>query len=108
LLPSTVRRAAAPALCHALRAACTTGERVLDTPDNPISVALTLSTLVPPGSSDDAVSFFGSMLFSRCVSGTRAVPRGKRLEVGGTVFEGYGAHHDRCAVLPRELHCSHC
>ena len=42
------------------------------------------------------------MLFSRCVSGTRAVPRGKRLEVGGIVFEGYGAHHDRCAALPRE------
>lgn len=41
------------------------------------------------------------MLFSRCVSGTRAVPRGKRLEVGGIVFEGYGAHHDRCAVRPR-------
>ena len=73
------------------------GERVLDTSDNPISVALTLSTVAT--SSDDAVSFFGSMLFSRCVSGTRTVPRGKRLEVGGIVFEGYGAHHDRCVCF---------
>jgi O-phospho-L-seryl-tRNASec:L-selenocysteinyl-tRNA synthase len=75
---------------------------VLDTPDNPISVALTLCTLCTPegatGKPDEAVSFFGSMLFSRCVSGTRAVPRGKRQEVGGVVFEGYGAHHDRRAA----------
>jgi O-phospho-L-seryl-tRNASec:L-selenocysteinyl-tRNA synthase len=74
------------------------GERVLDTPDNPISVAMTLATLEgAPGSGGDAVSFFGSMLFSRCVSGTRAVPRGKRLEVGGHAFEGYGAHTGRRA-----------
>ena len=59
---------------------------------------MTLSTLVTPAPvpSDDAVTFFGSMLFSRCVSGTRTVPRGKRLEVGGIVFDGYGAHYDGC------------
>ena len=61
-------------------------------------MGMTLSTLVTPAPapSDDAVTFFGSMLFSRCVSGTRTVPRGKRLEVGGIEFEGYGAHHDWC------------
>jgi hypothetical protein len=43
------------------------------------------------------------MLFSRCVSGTRAVPQGKRLEIEGHVFEGYGAHHSRRARLPCRL-----
>ena len=82
------------ALPHPLRLAA--GERVLDTPDNPISVGMTLSTLLPPDASGDAaVSMFGSMLFSRCVSGTRAVPRGKRQEVAGITFDGYGAHYDR-------------
>ena len=72
------------------------GERVLDTPDNPISLAMTLSMLSSADAGRDAaVTFLGSMLFARCVSGTRTVPRGKRQEVGGLVFEGYGAHHDR-------------
>ena len=98
LQPSTVRPLPSVACnAHSLHA-MPPGERVLDTPDNPISVGMTLSTLATPApaSSDDAVTFFGSMLFSRCVSGTRTVPRGKRLEVGGIVFDGYGAHHDGC------------
>ena len=76
------------------------GERVMDTPDNPISVGMTLSSLVVErdgAPSDAAVTFFGSMLFSRCVSGTRTVARGKRQDVGGVAFEGYGAHHSRRA-----------
>ena len=72
---------------------------MLDTPDNPISVGFTLSTFVPQGATvreqADAVSFIGSMLFARCVSGARTVPPGRRQEVGGIVFEGYGAHMDR-------------
>jgi len=71
------------------------GERVLATPGNPISLGLTLLTLVPEGSSDEAVSFFGSMLFARCISGTRAVPRGAVQTIGGITFRGYGAHCDR-------------
>lgn len=100
------------------------GERVLATPGNPISLALSLSSFDAPagreaaggqqaaapqqvrqpaaaaggqapeaavqGSSsggDDAqqapvpITFLGSMLFNRCVSGTRVVARGKRQEV---------------------------
>lgn len=134
------------------------GERVLHTPDNPISLALTLSTLgAQPrdssleGSSEEhaasrpaggnsrdeeqrplsgveatagpavggaggasgssraaevepeeagharqkrPVTFLGSMLFKRGVSGTRVVARGKRQSVAGRAFTGYGAHCD--------------
>ncbi len=81
------------------------GERLLETPDNFISLGMTLSTLAPPDADAKAqaerVSFFGSMLFSRCVSGTRTVPLGKSLEVGGVTFSGYGAHHDRCGACRR-------
>lgn len=38
-----------------------------------------------------ASAFLGSMLFTRCVSGTRVVPRGQRKSVGGVGFTGYGA-----------------
>lgn len=40
------------------------------------------------------ITLLGSMLFTRCVSGTRVVARGKRQEVGGVPFVGYGAHCD--------------
>ena len=39
------------------------------------------------------------MLFSRCVSGTRVVAPGKRQDVGGVVFDGFGASHD-CYPVP--------
>jgi O-phospho-L-seryl-tRNASec:L-selenocysteinyl-tRNA synthase len=103
------------------------GERVLETPGNSISLALTLSSLeatpasaagqqeqqeagagtaaassggqtpAPSGSgpsSSSGVTFLGSMLFNRCVSGARVVARGKRQEVGGLAFTGFGAHCD--------------
>lgn len=61
-----------------------------------------------------ASAFLGSMLFTRCVSGTRVVPRGQPKSVGGVDFTGYGASvsgypHDyltaACAVglSPAEL-----
>ncbi len=46
------------------------------------------------GSPGPGITFLGSMLFNRCVSGTRVVARGKRQEVGGLAFAGYGAHTD--------------
>ncbi|PNW76101.1 hypothetical protein CHLRE_12g547750v5 [Chlamydomonas reinhardtii] len=120
------------------------GERLLDTPGNPISTALTLDTLVAAsaaakqraaeataaaaaaavaaaapvaveagqegmagaasglngvagkkaGTSAAApdVTFFGSMLWQRCVSGTRVVAPGKTQSVGGVAFRNYGSH----------------
>lgn len=73
------------------------GERLLETPGNPISMGVSLAGLAAEGGG--GVSFFGSMLFSRCVSGTRVVAPGKRQDVGGVVFDGFGASHD-CYPVP--------
>jgi O-phospho-L-seryl-tRNASec:L-selenocysteinyl-tRNA synthase len=64
------------------------GERMLRTPGNPISMAMTLSCArgISP-------TMFGSMLFSRCVSGTRVVAPGEVKTVGGIEFHGFGASH---------------
>jgi O-phospho-L-seryl-tRNASec:L-selenocysteinyl-tRNA synthase len=87
------------------------GERVLATPGNPISLALSLTSFEAQQDGDAAgeqaagevqqqhgagppITFLGSMLFGRCVSGTRVVARGQAQAVGGLVFAGYGAHHD--------------
>ena len=70
------------------------GERLLVTPSNPISMALTLDRLVKEGSKDGP-SFLGSMLFARCVSGMRVVDsaRSKNVAVGAEEFKtGYGSH----------------
>lgn len=40
------------------------------------------------------VAFLGSMLFTRCVSGTRVVPRGQEKTVAGVQFMGFGASYD--------------
>jgi O-phospho-L-seryl-tRNASec:L-selenocysteinyl-tRNA synthase len=68
------------------------GERVLSTPGNPISMAMTLSCAKELGMQP---TMFGSMLFSRCVSGTRVVAPGETKTVGGIEFEGFGASHSR-------------
>lgn len=53
------------------------------------------------GSSEDnqqsnskAISYFGSMLFTRCVSGTRVIPVHETKEVCGRQFNGYGSSTD--------------
>lgn len=47
-----------------------------------------------PAAQPPPAAFLGSMLFKRCVSGTRVVARGSRAEVAGHAFAGYGAHCD--------------
>jgi len=62
--------------------------RVLDTPANKISFALVLPDI-------DDVSYLGSMLFSRRVSGPRVVPcPAPSKTIDGWTFGNYGSHHD--------------
>lgn len=68
------------------------GERLLHTPHNPISLAMSLDTLQGGGAS--AVTQLGSMLFTRQVSGARVVPLGGEQTVGGHVFRGFMSHSD--------------
>jgi len=66
------------------------GERMLETPNNPISLAMTLDSFGSGNMSD--FSMLGSMLFSRCVSGPRSVPQGTKKSINGVNFVGYGSH----------------
>lgn len=81
------------------------GERLLECPTNTISFGMTLDHLVSPQRlrRDDErecdyfkeigleISQFGSMLFSRCVSGTRVVPREQSKTIGDHEFLGFGS-----------------
>eukprot|EP00531_Pseudo-nitzschia_arenysensis_P003805 CAMPEP_0116148114 /NCGR_PEP_ID=MMETSP0329-20121206/18159_1 /TAXON_ID=697910 /ORGANISM="Pseudo-nitzschia arenysensis, Strain B593" /LENGTH=508 /DNA_ID=CAMNT_0003644175 /DNA_START=102 /DNA_END=1625 /DNA_ORIENTATION=- len=78
------------------------GERLLICPANTISFGLTLDGLARPKNEDESeedylksidkeISSFGAMLFSRCVSGTRVVPRSQLKIMGGESFVGFGS-----------------
>ncbi|OQV24329.1 O-phosphoseryl-tRNA(Sec) selenium transferase [Hypsibius exemplaris] len=68
-------------------------ERVLRTPSNHISLALTLSTL-----DEDKCTMLGSMLFLRGVSGARVVPRAAKQVLEDHAFLGFGSHTNTPSV----------
>ncbi len=79
------------------------GERLLETPGNSISMAITLTP--PPGAK--APSALGGALFVRLVSGARVVaPSDEAKEVGGCSFVNYGAHTDDYGVAYLSVACA--
>jgi O-phospho-L-seryl-tRNASec:L-selenocysteinyl-tRNA synthase len=64
------------------------GERLLETPSNPLSMAMSL-TKVP----QDKISVIGSRLYTQSCSGCRAVDLAKECVIGGIPFARYGSHH---------------
>lgn len=79
---------------HVQAVAASHRQRVLLCPHNSISIAVSLSYMVP----GVAVpwSYLGSMLFKRLVSGSRVVTGGESSTIGGVSFEGWGAHTPNC------------
>jgi O-phospho-L-seryl-tRNASec:L-selenocysteinyl-tRNA synthase len=83
-------------------------ERILNCPRNTISFGITLDNLIAPdfsGINDDSdrirhaeqskqITKFGSMLFTRCISGTRIVPRNESKTISSHTFIGYGSSYD--------------
>lgn len=63
------------------------GERVLETPGNPISMAVTLESLPK-----DKAREVGSMLFRRGVSGVRILVSGDEKVINGCKFDNFGTH----------------
>ena len=63
------------------------GERMLQCPKNTISFGITLDRLAIEGDSEkkkaEVTSLFGSMLFTRCVSGTRVVSKNQSKIIAG-------------------------
>jgi O-phospho-L-seryl-tRNASec:L-selenocysteinyl-tRNA synthase len=72
------------------------GERMLSTPSNRISFGVTLDTFTSMDSSDRSMdqTYLGSMLFTRCVSGTRVIRKGETNTICGHSFQGFGSSID--------------
>ena len=67
------------------------GERLLEVPGNRISLGLTLDTFEEGPSADVDVTYLGSQLFTRCISGTRVIRRGETKRVCGHDLQGFGS-----------------
>lgn len=78
------------------------GERILVCNKNTISFGITLDGLGRAKADDEtdedytkdvskSISSFGAMLFTRCVSGTRVVPRAQIKAMGSHEFVGFGS-----------------
>lgn len=65
------------------------GERVLHTPANPISMALTLT--IPPGTPGKVATELGSMLFTRGITGARVVAAGAKKPIEPFTFLHWGS-----------------
>jgi O-phospho-L-seryl-tRNASec:L-selenocysteinyl-tRNA synthase len=84
------------------------GERILVCPRNSVSFGITLDKLIRSNNSIDTqhstqlsnedennqITKFGSMLFTRCISGTRVVARNESKTISGHTFQGFGSSHD--------------
>uniref|UniRef100_A0A914X0H3 O-phosphoseryl-tRNA(Sec) selenium transferase n=1 Tax=Plectus sambesii TaxID=2011161 RepID=A0A914X0H3_9BILA len=66
-------------------------ERVLNTPSNQISLALSLSTF-DRLNDRKFLTGIGAHLFARCCTGARVVPKDDRKSIEGIDFVGWGGH----------------
>ena len=87
MLPTFRERLAAVAHAH--------GERLLETPHNSISMAVTLTG----GGGGRSPTAMGAQLWVRLISGCRIIaPTSKAKDVAGISFPNYGAHCDKYPV----------
>jgi O-phospho-L-seryl-tRNASec:L-selenocysteinyl-tRNA synthase len=110
------QRSACFSALQAALAACAAeqGERLLHTPHNPISLAITVSRMARAQALEEAeqaeqaqqaqaeslsaaTTYLGSMLFSRGISGARVVTGTASAVMGGCSFSGFGA---QCNAYP--------
>ena len=65
-------------------------ERALHSPHNSISIGMTVDSSIA-GDDPLIITYLGSMLFARGVSGTRIVNKNETKAIEGFVFRGYGS-----------------
>jgi len=93
---------------HFSKIAMKYGQRILNCPKNTISFGMTLDQLWSKNDKirmqneteetskkySEKISLLGSMLFTRCVSGTRVVPRHQTKNIDDIGFFGFGSSND--------------
>lgn len=75
-------------------------EKVLENPNNKISLAMSLTSICKNANSKSEVTFFGSLFYSRQISGIRIVSKSDPINFNGYKFTNYGSHSENYPFLP--------
>ncbi len=76
------------------------GEKIIENPNNKISICLTLSNICKNTKNKAEVTYFGSLFYYRQISGIRVVARSDTIDFNGFKFTNYGSHCEDYKYLP--------
>lgn len=75
-------------------------ERVLDIPNNKISIAMTIGSICSKALSKRDITELGSLFYSRQISGIRIVTKSNPITINGFKFSNYGSSCENYPNLP--------
>ena len=76
------------------------GEKIIENPNNKISICLTLNNICKDAKNKAEVTYFGSLFYYRQISGIRVIAKEDPLDFNGFKFTNYGSHCDNYNHLP--------
>jgi O-phospho-L-seryl-tRNASec:L-selenocysteinyl-tRNA synthase len=76
------------------------GEKILENPNNKISIAMTLTNICKDAKDSKEITYLGSLFFSRQISGIKFVAPTDKINFNDYYFSNYGAHSDSYPFLP--------
>jgi O-phospho-L-seryl-tRNASec:L-selenocysteinyl-tRNA synthase len=75
-------------------------ERILDIPNNKISLSMTLSSICKDLNDKKDVTYLGSLFYSRQISGIRIIASGGTTKLHDKTFSNYGSNCEKYPFLP--------
>jgi O-phospho-L-seryl-tRNASec:L-selenocysteinyl-tRNA synthase len=76
------------------------GEKIIETPNNKISLCLTMNKICANSSDKKDVTYFGSLFYYRQISGIRVIAKSDIIDFNGYKFSNYGSHCEKYENLP--------
>lgn len=76
------------------------GEKVIENPNNKISICLTLENICKDAKNKSEVTYFGSLFYYRQISGIRVLAKSDPIDFNGFKFTNYGSHCEDYKYLP--------
>ena len=75
-------------------------ERIIETPNNKISLAMSLTTICQNAKDKNEITYLGSLFYFRQISGIRIIAPSPEMDFNGYKFKNYGSHSNEYKVIP--------
>jgi O-phospho-L-seryl-tRNASec:L-selenocysteinyl-tRNA synthase len=76
------------------------GEKILETPNNKISIAMTLKNICKDAENKNDITKLGSLFYSRQISGIKILTPSETINFNDYKFSNYGTHCENYHSLP--------